>query len=91
MPQVGTDRREPMAFCLHGVSQTDDDIYVMINAYWQNLHFEIQEGRPKDWFRIVDTHLPSPSDSRNAVCHRKNWYIKWLPDPLLYWFEQMAR
>jgi hypothetical protein len=36
-----------MAFCLHGVSQTDDDIYVMINAYWQNLHFEIQEGRPK--------------------------------------------
>jgi glycogen operon protein len=23
-----------LAFCLHGASQEDDDIYVMINAYW---------------------------------------------------------
>jgi isoamylase len=48
-----------LAFCLHGASQGDDDIYVMINAYWQDLQFQIQEGMPKDWLRIVDTALPS--------------------------------
>ena len=51
-----------LAFCLHGASQADDDIYVMINAYWQELPFQIQEGTPQDWLRIVDTALPSPED-----------------------------
>ncbi|MGA8345395.1 MAG: glycogen-debranching protein, partial [Candidatus Sulfotelmatobacter sp.] len=51
-----------LAFCLHGASQADDDIYVMINAYWEPLQFQIQEGRPEDWVRIVDTDLPSPGD-----------------------------
>jgi len=51
-----------LAFCLCGASQADDDIYVMINAYWQELQFQIQEGAPQDWIRIVDTGLPSPDD-----------------------------
>jgi isoamylase len=51
-----------LAFCLHGASQADDDIYVMINAYWQELQFQIQEGSPQDWIRIVNTELPSPFD-----------------------------
>ena len=34
----------------------------MINAYWQELQFQIQEGAPQDWARIVDTGLPSPND-----------------------------
>ena len=51
-----------LAFCLHGASQADDDIYVMINAYWEELQFRIQEGAPQDWVRIVDTSLPSPDD-----------------------------
>jgi isoamylase len=51
-----------LAFCLHGASQGDDDIYVMINAYWEALEFHIQEGAPQDWLRIVDTDLPSPAD-----------------------------
>jgi isoamylase len=51
-----------LAFCLHGASEGDDDIYVMINAYWQPLPFQIQEGAPKDWVRIVDTDLPGPLD-----------------------------
>ncbi len=51
-----------LAFCLHGLSQGDDDIYVMINAYWEALEFEIQEGTPQEWKRIVDTALPSPDD-----------------------------
>ena len=51
-----------LAFCLHGASQADDDIYVMINAYWEELVFHIQEGTPQEWKRIVDTSLPSPGD-----------------------------
>jgi isoamylase len=51
-----------LAFCLHGASQGDDDIYVMINGYWQELEFDVQEGTPPEWRRIVDTALPSPDD-----------------------------
>jgi glycogen operon protein len=51
-----------LAFCLHGASQGDDDIYAMINAYWEELEFDVQEGRAKEWKRIVDTALPSPDD-----------------------------
>jgi glycogen operon protein len=47
---------------VHGASQADDDIYVMINAYWHELQFQIQEGASKDWLRIVDTALPAPGD-----------------------------
>jgi isoamylase len=51
-----------LAFCLHGASQKDDDIYVMINAYWEPLQFQVQEGTGQQWLRIVDTALPSPDD-----------------------------
>jgi isoamylase len=51
-----------LAFCLHGASQTDDDIYVMINGYWETLQFQIQEGTPENWVKIVDTNLPNPED-----------------------------
>jgi glycogen operon protein len=51
-----------LAFCLHGASQGDDDIYVMINAYWEELEFHVQEGITQEWERIVDTALPSPDD-----------------------------
>jgi glycogen operon protein len=51
-----------LAFFLSGVSQRDDDLYVMINAYWEPLPFVIQEGRPDEWRRVVDTSLASPAD-----------------------------
>src|ERR1700737_2345332 len=51
-----------LAFCLHGASQGDDDIYVMINAYWEELEFHVQEGTAQEWKRIVDTALPSTDD-----------------------------
>ena len=51
-----------LAFCLHGASEGDDDIYVMINSYWEQLEFQIEEGTAQDWRRIVDTALPSPGD-----------------------------
>ena len=51
-----------LAFCLHGASQNDTDLYVMINAFWQELTFHVQEGQAIEWRRVVDTSLPSPSD-----------------------------
>ncbi|HUI43311.1 MAG TPA: isoamylase [Terriglobia bacterium] len=51
-----------LAFCLHGASQNDKDLYVMINAYWEELTFGVQEGSPGDWRRVVDTSLDSPDD-----------------------------
>lgn len=51
-----------LAFCLHGGSQNDDDLYVMINAYWEKLDYSIQEGKATEWIRIVDTSLHSPDD-----------------------------
>ena len=51
-----------LAFCLHGASQDDDDIYVMINAYWGELEFQVQEGTPQEWMRVADTALPTPDD-----------------------------
>jgi glycogen operon protein len=50
------------AYCLHGASLGDDDLYVMINAHWEEQTFEIQEGQPQDWLRVADTSLASPYD-----------------------------
>lgn len=51
-----------LAYCLHGDSQDDADLYVMINAFWEDLVFEVQEGKATEWRRVVDTSRPSPSD-----------------------------
>ena len=53
-----------LAFFLSGASQQDDDLYVMINAYWEDLSFTIQKGAAHDWRRVIDTGLPSPDDFR---------------------------
>jgi isoamylase len=50
------------AYCLHGSALGDDDLYVIINAYWEDCVFEIQEGTPENWLRVADTSLPSPDD-----------------------------
>ena len=55
-----------LAFCLHGTSQNDQDIYVMINGYWEKLEFQIQEGTACEWTRIVDTAFPTPNDFSNS-------------------------
>jgi len=31
-----------LAFCLFGRSQEDDDLYVMINSYWEALSFDLR-------------------------------------------------
>ncbi len=55
-----------LAFFLSGASQEDDDLYVMINAYWEDLLFTVQEGQVSDWRRVIDTSLPSPEDFRES-------------------------
>jgi isoamylase len=55
-----------LAFCLHGASQADRDIYVMINAFWEDLNFHIQEGKPVEWLCVVDTSMASPLDFRET-------------------------
>jgi len=50
------------AYCLHGASLSDDDLYVMVNTHWKEHAFEIQEGTPQDWLRVADTSLSSPND-----------------------------
>ena len=57
-----TDQSRSVAFCLHGESQNDSDIYVMLNAFWEPLSFRIQEGSVEDWRRVVDTGRASPDD-----------------------------
>jgi isoamylase len=65
-----------LAFCLHGASQGDDDIYAMINAYWEELEFNVQEGTAREWKRIVDTALPSPDDfSDDGVPLKQTKYL----------------
>jgi isoamylase len=60
-PDLSHDSRS-VAWFLDGASQEDDDLYVMVNAYWDPLTFEIQDGRPGDWHRVVDTGRESPDD-----------------------------
>lgn len=51
-----------VAYCLHGVSVGDCDLYVMINGFWKDLAFAIQEGAAGTWLRVIDTAQPSPHD-----------------------------
>jgi isoamylase len=51
-----------LAYCLHGASLQDDDIYVMVNAGAADVRFLLQEGSADDWLLVADTGLPSPQD-----------------------------
>jgi glycogen operon protein len=57
-----TDVSHQLAYCLRGASQTDRDLYVMINAGPDDRTFTIQEGATAEWRRVVDTSRPSPGD-----------------------------
>jgi glycogen operon protein len=60
-PQVNqSPHSHTLAFYLHGASQNDTDLYVMINAGRDDTAFHIQ--REGTWKRVVDTSLASPDD-----------------------------
>ncbi|MFZ2445152.1 MAG: isoamylase [Syntrophobacteraceae bacterium] len=50
------------AYLLSGSDLGDYDLYVMINAGWDDLEFSIQQGHAGEWRRVVDTGLSSPHD-----------------------------
>jgi glycogen operon protein len=49
-----------LAYCLRGQLQNDNDLYVMINAHWEDADFAIQESY--GWKRVIDTSLLAPQD-----------------------------
>jgi glycogen operon protein len=51
-----------IAYFLSGRRLDDSDLYVLVNAFWDDLTFRIQEGDPTAWRRVVDTSRPSPED-----------------------------
>jgi glycogen operon protein len=63
-PDLSHDSRS-IAYCLRGASQGDDDLYVMVNAWQEPLAFEVQDGEPGEWRRVIDTARPSPDDIRD--------------------------
>ena len=55
-----THESRSLAYHLRGGSRDDQDLYVMINAWWEDLTFAIQAPGP--WMRAIDTGLESPDD-----------------------------
>ena len=53
-----------LAFCLHGGSHNDLDIYAMINGSSQDMVFAVQEKGRAAWSCVVDTAAASPDDIR---------------------------
>ncbi len=58
---LGSDSR-CLAYFLQGASCGDDDLYVMINAHWEDHRFVVQQGMAHQWLRVADTALPAPED-----------------------------
>ncbi|QDU74601.1 Glycogen debranching enzyme [Bremerella volcania] len=61
-----TAESRTLAYCLHGSSQRDDDLYVMVNASSEVVRFGLHEGRPDQWQCVIDTSHESPDDIRET-------------------------
>ncbi len=64
-PDTSPESRS-LAFCVLGASHGDVDVYAMINAFWEDLTFTLQEGDWQQWKRVIDTAEPSPEDICDA-------------------------
>ncbi len=55
-----------LAFTLGGFAQEaspeDVDMHVMLNMEWEDLDFDLPPLESRQWYRVVDTALPSPDD-----------------------------
>ncbi|MFK7818703.1 MAG: glycogen-debranching protein [Planctomycetaceae bacterium] len=63
-----TKASQQLSYCLHGASQGDDDLYVLINAGDTAQEFGLYEGPVGSWNRIVDTSLGPPDDIVTESC-----------------------
>jgi len=51
-----------LAFSLHAPAH-EEEMHVMLNAYWEPLTFELPEPHPHShWYRIINTARPAPKD-----------------------------
>jgi glycogen operon protein len=50
-----------LGFTLAGFGQ-DPDIHVMMNMYWEPLDMDVPAIPGRQWARVIDTSMPSPSD-----------------------------
>jgi isoamylase len=56
------DASHSLAFTLHDYPE-DQDLHVIVNAYWEPLEFELPAlAAGGAWYRVVDTSLNSPAD-----------------------------
>jgi glycogen operon protein len=51
-----------VAYLLNGASAGDGDLYVMMNAHWNDRDFTVPGEQARPWRRVVDTSRPSPED-----------------------------
>lgn len=65
-----------VAFYLNGKTELDDDLYVMVNAYWEELIFSFQ--KPGPWLCIINTANPPPADfaeEDSAITAQENFSV----------------
>ena len=73
-----SESSKQLAWCLHGESQHDSDLYVMINSGETEIRFGVFEGAAGDWKRIVDTSLDAGLeivDENQAVSVEETTYL----------------
>jgi isoamylase len=74
-----SDLSHSLAFFLRGDRLGDADVYVMINAWWEDLDFTVQEGQPGQWRRVVDTAIDQPNDilepGREELLHSLRYQV----------------
>lgn len=66
-----------LAFELFDPADGGEHMYVLLNAFWESLEFELPTPGPgKHWYRVVDTALPSPDDFSlpHAPIARQDFY-----------------
>jgi isoamylase len=51
-----------LAFFLQGAQDDHSDLYVMINAFWEPLDFQVQTGAPNNWKMIINTNAAGGKD-----------------------------
>ena len=51
-----------VAYLLNGASAGDGDLYVMMNAHWNDRDFTVPGEQARPWRRVVDTSRPAPED-----------------------------
>jgi isoamylase len=60
-PGWDDSQAKALGFTLAGFDD-DPDIHVMMNMHWEALDMDIPTISGRQWTRVVDTSLPSPSD-----------------------------